>query len=150
MKHISLFYQFALYVSLIACLLTLSCQSTQQTSRRAFPSDEDAARTEIKPEQNNLTLLDYLRREPSLRISGSHPNPHIMVRGAQTISGENQPLFVVNGTQIGYSYQQVMTSVDIADIKSVRVLKDPASTSPYGMRGANGVIEIRTRKQKGQ
>lgn len=150
MKLIFLFYRFTLYTSLIACILTLSCQSTQQTSKKSFPSDEQAARSEIKPEQNNLTLLDYLRREPSLKITGSHPNPHIMVRGAQTISGENQPLFVVDGTQIGYSYEQVMTTVDVADIRSVRVLKDAASTSPYGMRGANGVIEIRTRNQKGQ
>jgi TonB-dependent SusC/RagA subfamily outer membrane receptor len=70
-----------------------------------------------------------------------------MVRGASTVTGDNQPLFVVNGSPMGTSYQTIAGMVEVADIKSIEVLKDVSSTNSYGVRGAAGVILIKTRKQ---
>nr|WP_314753407.1 SusC/RagA family TonB-linked outer membrane protein [uncultured Capnocytophaga sp.] len=57
----------------------------------------------------------------------------------------SEPLYIIDGTPIS-SY--VMNSYNPADIESVTVLKDAASTSIYGARAANGVILITTKRGK--
>lgn len=70
----------------------------------------------------------------------------IRVRGLGTFSGAgNSPLILVDGLASSFD------NVDINDIASISVLKDAASASIYGARGANGVILIETKKgQEGQ
>ena len=65
----------------------------------------------------------------------------IRVRGANSVTGNNDPLYVIDGF-IGGNFNAV-NPLDIADIQ---VLKDAAATAPYGSRGANGVIIITTKK----
>ena len=87
------------------------------------------------------TLLDMLRKEPQLTISGSGNNPTIRIRGDKSIHSNNEPLFVVNGTPLGQGYNSV-SSLDVNSVESIRVL--PASRAGiYGARGATGVIEIK-------
>lgn len=64
----------------------------------------------------------------------------IRVRGANSILGDNSPLFVVDGF-VGADF----SSVNPNDIESIEVLKDASSTAIYGSRGANGVILITTK-----
>jgi TonB-dependent SusC/RagA subfamily outer membrane receptor len=92
-----------------------------------------------------LNLRQYLQNVPGLQIS----NGIITIRGAnQSLVGDQEPLYVVDNVQIGNSYADVADRVDPNDIDKVQVLKDVASTSAYGMRGANGVIVITTKGQK--
>ncbi|MFT4024183.1 MAG: SusC/RagA family TonB-linked outer membrane protein, partial [Flavihumibacter sp.] len=65
----------------------------------------------------------------------------IRVRGANSINGNNDPLYVIDGF-IGGNFNTI-NPTDIADIQ---VLKDAAATAPYGSRGANGVVIITTKK----
>ena len=65
----------------------------------------------------------------------------IRVRGANSISGGNDPLYVVDGF-IGADFQNVNPD----DIESIQVLKDASATAIYGSRGANGVVLITTKK----
>ncbi len=88
---------------------------------------------------------------------------YITIRGATSITGNNQPLFVVDGVPIDNSVtadDDGFGSGDVAgvargnraldinpdDIKNVSVLKGGAATALYGIRGANGVIVITTKK----
>ena len=83
----------------------------------------------------------------------------IAIRGLGSLGGSN-PLIVVDGIiqrvnttslDFGSADQEdigMLLSIAPEDIKSVRVLKDAAETALYGTRGANGVIEIETRKGK--
>ena len=64
----------------------------------------------------------------------------IRVRGANSVLGDNSPLFVVDGF-VGVDFN----SINPNDIKSIEVLKDASSTAIYGSRGANGVILITTK-----
>lgn len=64
----------------------------------------------------------------------------IRVRGANSVLGDNSPLFVVDGI-VGVDF----TSINPNDIQSMEVLKDASSTAIYGSRGANGVILITTK-----
>jgi TonB-dependent SusC/RagA subfamily outer membrane receptor len=70
----------------------------------------------------------------------------IMLRGQSTIYGEQQPLYVIDGVTIQPGPNGALTGINPHDIDTIQVLKDPADTAMYGMRGANGVIVIKTKK----
>ena len=65
----------------------------------------------------------------------------VRVRGASSISSENEPLYVIDGIQC-----EDASTVAPSDIESIEILKDAASTAIYGARGANGVVIITTKK----
>lgn len=66
----------------------------------------------------------------------------IRIRGVGSINAEMDPLYVVDGVP----FDGDLSSINSADIESMTVLKDAASTSLYGARGANGIIMITTKK----
>ncbi len=70
--------------------------------------------------------------------------PKIQIRAASSISGNSNPLIVVDG----YPISGGLATVNPNDIQSLEVLKDAASAAIYGSRGANGVILVTTKKGK--
>ncbi len=91
----------------------------------------------------------------------------ITIRGAASITGNNQPLFVVDGVPIdnsmnasgnpdngrnnltdGVAYSNRAIDINPNDIESMSVLKGGAATALYGLRAANGVVMITTKKGK--
>ncbi|MCM1503353.1 MAG: TonB-dependent receptor [Bacteroidales bacterium] len=72
---------------------------------------------------------------------GSEAN--IVIRGNNSLTQGNSPLFVVDGF---ISESSLATSINPADIETIDILKDASSTAIYGARGANGVIVIQTRQ----
>lgn len=88
----------------------------------------------------------------------------ILLRGASSITGDNQPLFVVDGVPMdnadyssgntqrsvgGYDYGNAIQDLNPDDIESVSVLKGPAAAALYGSRASNGAIVISTKSGKG-
>ncbi|MEO1415684.1 MAG: TonB-dependent receptor [Bacteroidota bacterium] len=71
--------------------------------------------------------------------------PTIRVRGQGSISFDSNPLIVIDGIAVGND-ASFLSSIDMNDIESIEVLKDAASSSLYGSRGANGIIMITTKK----
>lgn len=69
----------------------------------------------------------------------------ITIRGLGSLGAESKPLYVVDGFPVGTSLDQ---SINPNDIESISILKDAASTSIYGARGANGVVLITTKGAK--
>jgi TonB-dependent SusC/RagA subfamily outer membrane receptor len=90
------------------------------------------------------TLLDRLRDQSELTITGSENDPVIRIRGNTSLVGDNEPLFVVNGNPMGTGYTSVSYSVDVNQVQSIRVLTR-SQAGLYGSRGANGVIVITTK-----
>jgi len=70
----------------------------------------------------------------------------VRIRGATSIRGSNEPLYVVDGIPIQPGPNGSLTGINPHDIATIQVLKDPAETAMYGMRGANGVIVITTKR----
>ncbi|MFD2787707.1 SusC/RagA family TonB-linked outer membrane protein [Hymenobacter rubripertinctus] len=68
----------------------------------------------------------------------------IRIRGTNSISSGNEPLFVVDG----FPGAGDLNSINPSDIESVEILKDASATAIYGSRGANGVVIITTKKGK--
>ena len=68
----------------------------------------------------------------------------IRVRGVGSINAGASPLYILDGVP----YDGDLSSINSADIESLTVLKDAASTALYGARGANGIVMITTKKGK--
>lgn len=81
----------------------------------------------------------------------------IQIRGSGSISGGNEPLYVVDGFPLtqslpdaagGFSGGNALDNLDPNDVESIQVLKDAAAASIYGSRASNGVVLITTKKGK--
>ena len=70
----------------------------------------------------------------------------LRIRGAGSLVGSNEPLYVVDGTALPPAPGGALVGVDPRDIERIDVLKDISATSSYGVRGANGVILIKTKR----
>lgn len=68
-------------------------------------------------------------------------NAAIRIRGVATINGSANPLYVVDGVQVGTS----ANFINPDDVESIEILKDASATAIYGAAGANGVIMITTK-----
>lgn len=71
------------------------------------------------------------------------------IRGVSSLTGSNEPLYVVDGMPItgGSSSENPLASINPDDIVSMEVLKDASSDAIYGSRAANGVVMITTRSK---
>lgn len=106
------------------------------------------ASTEVKSHvaenEDNLTLEDYLRRLGGVQVRGTGYNLRVTIRGKMSVTDpDEQPLFVLNGQEVGNSYAQVARLVSSQDIKSVEAIPT-SQASGYGMEGGAGVIKIVT------
>jgi TonB-dependent SusC/RagA subfamily outer membrane receptor len=70
----------------------------------------------------------------------------VRIRGTSTIHGQTAPLYVIDGIPIEPGPGGSLTGINPHDIASIQVLKDAADTAMYGIRGANGVIVIKTKR----
>lgn len=96
----------------------------------------------------------------SAPVSGPSGSSRVIIRGATSANGNNQPLYVVDGIPIDNTQQgnsnmwggadlgDGMSSFNPEDIASMSVLKGSAASALYGFRGSNGVILITTKKGK--
>ena len=104
-------------------------------------------------------------RVPGLIVSptagGASGSTRIILRGATEMTGNNQPLYVVDGVPLdntnfgsastsgGYDLGDGISSINPDDIESMSVLKGPAASALYGSRASHGVILITTKKAAG-
>jgi TonB-linked SusC/RagA family outer membrane protein len=112
-----------------------------------------------------LNLTNYLTAKVAgVRVSktssGTGGSSSITIRGAKSLLGNNQPLFVVDGvpiTNIGHTSGGVWDDIDLGDgmgdinsedVESISVLKGPNASALYGARGSNGVVLITTKSGK--
>ncbi len=92
------------------------------------------------------TLLDHIQSQAGVIVNGDGVTASIYIRGiGQSFVSNSSPLYVLNGVVMGKEFSSVYYDVRPVDIKSVRVLKEPSELSSYGIRGANGVILIKTK-----
>lgn len=97
------------------------------------------------PVANTANMLQG--RLPGVMLTGNgaqagHDNPEIRVRGIGTLNNSN-PMVLIDGIESSVSQISQLPS---EDIESVSVLKDAASASIYGVRAANGVILVTTKR----
>jgi len=102
---------------------------------------EDMARTPTQPIEQVL-----MARVPGISVTRTPDGGiAIRIRGATSFAGRQDPLYVIDGIPIEPGPNGSLTGINPYDIASIEVLKDAASTTMYGLRGANGVILIKTK-----
>jgi TonB-dependent SusC/RagA subfamily outer membrane receptor len=105
-------------------------------------TSEDLDRTPVESIERALAA-----KVPGLYISHTDDGSiAIRIRGNSSIQGSNEPLYVIDGTPVNSGPGGSLTGINPKDIASIEVLKDAVSTSFYGVRGANGVIVIKTKR----
>jgi hypothetical protein len=129
--------------SLIFCSLIFVLLSGCSTTEKAHTDFERG--TDLNEIHTALSILDHLKRISGLNIDDRGGDIHISMRGVHTVSGENNVLFVLNGRQIGNRYSDLENSVDVNDIEDIRLIRGTMGAQLYGIRGANGVVEITTK-----
>ena len=97
--------------------------------------------------------------------SGLGGSSRIVLRGVSSITGENEPLIVIDGVPLdnsnlnssgqqagfgGYDFGNAASMINPASVQSISVLKGPSAAALYGSRAANGVIEITTKSGASQ
>ena len=95
---------------------------------------------------NNSLPAAIAGKLSGLKITGSDGtlrSGNITIRGSVSLTGKEQPLYVVNGVpQNG----NILSKIDPKSIESIQVLKDASATALYGSRAANGVVVVTTKK----
>jgi len=93
----------------------------------------------------NGTLVQKMAGQSSGVVVGNDNSPggtpKVRIRGITSINSNSNPLYIVDDVPITN-----INSINPDDIASVEVLKDPSSTAMYGVRGANGVVIIKTKR----
>ncbi|GGH23821.1 TonB-dependent receptor [Sphingobacterium alkalisoli] len=88
-------------------------------------------------------------RVAGVQVSSNDGQPgselNIVVRGNNSVTQDNSPLYVIDGFPVESS---VGNTINPEEIESLEVLKDASATAIYGARGANGVVIITTKKGK--
>jgi TonB-linked SusC/RagA family outer membrane protein len=119
---------------------------------------------------NQTNVINSLSgRVAGVQITGATGNiggsSRITLRGVNSISGNNSPLFVVDGVPIdnsdyntantargagGYDYGNMAQYINPEDIDNISILKGPTAAALYGARAANGAIVITSKKGRAQ
>lgn len=146
----------------ITAFVFSSCGSSQYASKNGRQINYGAM----------SSLADALRVQSGVQIVGSAHNTKVAIRGVNTSKSSTsetftasptgggpvqrqttvltdvEPLFLVDGTIVGNSYNQASRVINVQDIVAIKVLKSYAETNAFGEQGKNGVIKITT--QQGQ
>ncbi|MDO9679411.1 MAG: TonB-dependent receptor plug domain-containing protein, partial [Bacteroidales bacterium] len=104
----------------------------------------NSASIEKRPVTNALAALAGSAPGIQVNTASGQPgtDPAIRIRGFGSINYSSEPLIVLDGSP----YNGVMANINPADIESINILKDAASTALFGSRGSNGVVMITTKK----
>jgi TonB-dependent SusC/RagA subfamily outer membrane receptor len=91
-----------------------------------------------------------LGRVPGLEVvRGTNGDISLRIRGGDSILSEGEPLVILDDAPVAeQSVSMVLRGLNPNEVASIDVLKDVASTSVYGTRGAHGVIIIRMKHRK--
>jgi len=126
---------------------------------------------EVQGDQVNMVKQDNFINSLAGQVAGLNitsttnlgGSTNVLLRGAKSLTGDNQALFVVDGVPVnndvtntraqeqagtGYDFGNAASDINPDNIASINVLKGAAATALYGSRAANGVIMITTKKGK--
>jgi len=160
--------------NVINVALTESAEALEEVVVTALGITREArsigyATQKVDGESVSATKLDNVVNALSGKVSGVQikannnfgGSANFLIRGVSSLTGNNQPLFVIDGVPIsnrlnntaaqrggstGYDYGNAASDINPDDIESVNVLKGAAASAIYGSRAANGVVIISTKK----
>ncbi|TDD78803.1 SusC/RagA family TonB-linked outer membrane protein [Flavobacterium caseinilyticum] len=119
------------------------------TKKAAVTADAQVSSKTIENRPNANAVNTIQGQLAGVNITASTGQPgaksSVVIRGVGTITGNSDPLYVIDGFP---SNSDNFRSINPNDIETMAVLKDAAAISEYGNRGSNGVIVVNTKKGK--
>ncbi len=145
---------FLILATTLALVLFSRCSGTRsanQTKEKkivdrgydvAYDSDIAQSTNSTNPNEkgpSNRSLTDMILAKPGVTMTSQGPR----IGGVGSFSN-NEPLYIINGTAVSGSYDQIVGMINPNDVTSITILKG-SEAAIYGSRGGNGVILIRTK-----
>lgn len=165
--------QVALRGTSVAVNFSLSTAATQLTGVVVTAQGIERDKSSLGTAQQTVTSAELTQtKAPNLvnqlqgKVSGVNitgagtpgGSTNIIIRGQNSLAGNNQPLFVVDGIPVasntsrggsfgnGYDYGNAISDLNPDDIETMSILKGPNAAALYGSRASNGVVMITTKK----
>jgi TonB-dependent SusC/RagA subfamily outer membrane receptor len=136
---------------LVALALAAACRGGPQPAftpelRPLTPSERARTATAEDWEGTPTARLEelFVGRFPGVRVVSAPGGIQVRIRGQSSISGPTSPLYIVDG--MPYEASNGLVNINPRDVAKIEVLKDIGQTAFYGVRGANGVIIITTKR----
>lgn len=127
---------------LLSEVVVTSLYITRQEKSLGYAVEVVGSREITKSSPLTTMLSGKVAGVQTMNANGRPGNAdYIQLRGAASISGKKQPLYVINGTPVS---AEIFAAMNPDEINNVSVLKDESATAIYGVAGANGVIVITT------
>lgn len=132
------------FLQLDDIVVTGVAEATPRKKLAFTVSKVDAEDITLAPASNPIASIQGKVAGVAVQASSGAPGAasSVRLRGATSITGGNQPLYIVDGVVLG-SNQVDLDALDIADIE---IVKGAAASSLYGSRAQNGVINITTQR----
>jgi len=131
------------YFPILFLCVFLSCNSSANQKVAEIDNKETLANNFSGTTEERLAQM-IRRAGNGALVSQRGGNYYVKIRGASdSFQSDSRPLYVVNGVSLGNDFNTVAGSIAGNEIRSVKILKGQKA-SFYGVRGANGVIEIKT------
>ena len=128
-------------------------------------SATQVSNAEITETRNNDIISGLAGKVAGVQISSTSSDPgasnSVIIRGVSSITGSNQPMYVIDGVPLnnsasyssdglnsGFDFGNGAQAVNPDDVETMTILKGAAATALYGSRAANGVIIITTKSGK--
>ena len=141
----------------IACVIAAACGTggpaprsapTPEPATKLGRSADDRARTATADDWHGTTPARleelFVGRFPGVRVVAAPGGISVRIRGQSSIHGNNAPLYILDG--MPYDAPNGLISINPQDVAKIEILKDIGSTAYYGVRGANGVVLITTKR----
>ena len=142
--------------------IVVSALGIERQARTMGVSAQSLSGQELSTLETNL-VNTLTGRVAGVHITNAGPqggSSRIVIRGASSITGQNQPLIVVDGVPVdnssprlsgsgGFDYGNAVQDILPENIQSMTVLKGPAAAALYGSRASNGAIIITTKSGRG-
>ena len=143
--------------TLAVAVLVSACASGAPSGGSPAPAPSVSANASGAPadlqQTPNEPIEQYLMKRSAGVVIGRSSAGDLTVRirgGSSSVNGNNAPLYIVDGVPFAPSVEGGLSGLNPYDISSIKVLKDAADITMYGVRGANGVIVIKTRNSSRQ
>ena len=127
--------------------LATACSTNKNRTRPPAPSGSTVTAEEMDRSGGPGDPIEkYLAgRVSGVTVTRTGDGIAVRIRGGGSSTNNGEPLYLIDGVPVQAGPGGSLTGINPYDIQSIRVLKDPADTAMYGMRGANGVIVIKTK-----
>ncbi len=135
---------------MLAALL-VGCASSGKGRTSAGPEASSSSISAKDIDQSPNTPVEEVLRGKVSGVTVSRAQDgglFITVRGTTSINASNAPLYVLDGVPLQPTSSGSLQGINVYDIASIKVLKDPASLTMYGSRGANGVVVITSKSAR--